>query len=54
VTNIFTGQSVENKPLGFALKIDHSPHPYLTARGITPETASHFVVGFSSDTRKHA
>jgi len=48
VTNVVIGQSVENKPLGFALKIDHSPHPYLTARGITPETASHFGVGFFS------
>jgi DNA primase len=39
---------VENKPLGFALKsIDHS-HPYLTARGITRETAAHFGVGFFS------
>ncbi len=36
----------ENKPLGFQLQhIDHS-HPYLTDRGITPETAEHFGVGF--------
>lgn len=37
-----------NKPLGFVLKgIDHD-HPYLAARGITPETAAHFDVGFFS------
>jgi DNA primase len=46
-TNI-TAQSVENKPLGFALKVDPSPHPYLTARTISPETASHFAVGYFS------
>jgi DNA primase len=46
VINICTGESVENKPLGFVLKIDHSPHPYLTARSITPETALHFGVGY--------
>jgi DNA primase len=40
-----TNTQSENKPLGFALKIDHSPHPYLTDRGITPETASYFGVG---------
>jgi DNA primase len=44
VINIVTGQG-ENKPLGFVLKVDHSPHPYLTARSITPETATHFGVG---------
>ena len=48
MTNWCTYKSVENKPLGFALKIDHSPHPYLTARAITPETASHFGIGFFS------
>jgi DNA primase len=37
-----------NKPLGFALRnIDHF-HPYLSARGITPEIASHFGVGLFS------
>ncbi len=37
-----------NKPLGFTLKgIDHS-HPYLTERGIDPETAEYFGVGFFS------
>lgn len=38
----------QNKPLGFALRnIDHL-HPYLTARGITAETAQHFGIGFFS------
>jgi DNA primase len=46
-TNI-TGESAENKPLGFVLKIDPSHHPYLTARGVTLEIASHFGVGFFS------
>jgi DNA primase len=37
-----------NKPLGFRLKdIDHS-HPYLAQRGIDPETAEYFGVGFFS------
>ena len=45
VTHVAVG-STENKPLGFALRhIDHS-HPYLTARGITLETAAHFGIGF--------
>jgi DNA primase len=45
VTHVAVG-STENKPLGFALRhIDHS-HPYLTARGITPEIAAHFGIGF--------
>jgi DNA primase len=45
VTHAAVG-STENKPLGFALRhIDHS-HPYLTARGITPEIAAHFGSGF--------
>lgn len=34
-----------NKPLGFQLKIE-TDHPYLTERGLTPETISHFGVGF--------
>jgi DNA primase len=37
-----------NKPLGFRLKgIDHN-HPYLAQRGIDPETAEYFGVGFFS------
>jgi DNA primase len=37
-----------NKPLGFRLKgIDHR-HPYLAQRGIDPETAEYFGVGFFS------
>jgi DNA primase len=37
-----------NKPLGFRLKdIDHG-HPYLAGRGIEPETAEYFGVGFFS------
>jgi DNA primase len=37
-----------NKPLGFRLKgIDYS-HPYLAERGIDPETAEYFGVGFFS------
>lgn len=36
----------ENNVLGFALKnVDHS-HPYLAARGVTPEIAAHFGAGF--------
>lgn len=46
VTN--TNESGQNKPLGFVLKnIDHC-HPYLIARGITPETAAYFGAGFFS------
>ena len=37
-----------NKPLGFVLKgIDHR-HPYLAGRGVDPETAEYFGVGFYS------
>jgi len=37
-----------NKPLGFRLQgIDHR-HPYLSQRGIDPETAEYFGVGFFS------
>ena len=37
-----------NQPLNFRLKaIDHS-HPYLTQRGIDPETAEYFGVGYFS------
>ena len=37
-----------NKPLGFRLQgIDHH-HPYLAQRGIDPETAEYFGVGFFS------
>jgi DNA primase len=47
VTNTNTVEG-GNKPLGFALKgIDHS-HPYVTARGITPELAAYFGVGYFS------
>src|SRR5690349_9153350 len=44
-----TGERGEpNKPLGFRLKgIDHC-HPYLAQRGIDPETAEYFGVGFFS------
>ena len=35
-----------NKPLGFALKSVDASHPYITERGITPETAETFGVGF--------
>jgi DNA primase len=37
-----------NKPLGFRLQgIDHH-HPYLAQRGVAPETAEYFGVGFFS------
>jgi DNA primase len=35
-----------NKPLSFALRAVDGSHPYLTSRGIFPETAAHFGVGF--------
>ncbi len=34
-----------NPPLRFTLKVDHV-HPYLAERGISPETAQYFGVGF--------
>lgn len=41
-------KSEPNKPLGFSLKgIDHR-HPYLSQRGIDPETAEYFGVGLFS------
>lgn len=36
----------ENKPLAFALKGVDFNHPYLTKRGLKPETATAFGVGF--------
>jgi len=37
-----------NKPLGFKLKgVDHN-HPYLAQRGIDPQTAEYFGIGFFS------
>jgi DNA primase len=41
-----TGAAEANKPLTFILQLINSNHPYLAARGITPETASYFGVGF--------
>src|SRR5207302_4533175 len=37
-----------NKPLGFKLKGIDYRHPYLAQRGIDPETAEYFGVGFFS------
>ncbi|PWU05336.1 MAG: hypothetical protein C5B51_14725 [Terriglobia bacterium] len=36
----------ENKPLGFRLQHIDFKHPYLAQRGITPETAEYFGVGY--------
>jgi DNA primase len=38
----------ENKPLGFALENLNHSHPYLTERGLTPETIGHFGIGHCS------
>lgn len=35
-----------NQPLGFELKSIDSSHPYLRKRGIKPETAKHFGIGY--------
>ncbi len=40
------GDGESNKPLAFALQNIDPTHPYLTARGITEETARTFGVGF--------
>lgn len=36
----------ENKPLGFVLKDLESNHPYMTERGVLPDTAQTFGLGF--------
>src|SRR5260221_14612843 len=41
-------ESAGNKPLGFELKNLNRAHPYLTERGIGPETVSVFRLGFCS------
>jgi DNA primase len=38
----------ENKPLEFVLKNLQSEHPYLTERGLSPETIQRFGLGFCS------
>jgi len=38
----------ENKPLGFSLRGVIHDHPYLQSRGIDPETAEYFGVGYYS------
>lgn len=43
-----SGGETGNKPLTFTLKtIDHT-HPYLESRGVTPEVAEQFGIGFFS------
>jgi DNA primase len=39
---------VVNAPLGFELKDLDAEHPYLLSRGFTPETITHFGLGFCS------
>jgi DNA primase len=42
-----TAEAVErNEPLGFQLKHIDFAHPYMAQRGITPEAAEHFGVGY--------
>jgi hypothetical protein len=36
----------ENKPLAFTLKDIEPDHPYVQSRGLTPETAQKFGIGF--------
>ncbi len=36
----------DNKPLSFALSHIDSSHPYLAGRGVDPETARHFGIGY--------
>jgi DNA primase len=39
---------IVNAPLDFTLKMLDSEHPYLKQRGLTPETISHFELGYCS------
>ncbi len=41
-------ETVINAPLDFTLKVLDRNHPYLAARGFTPETIDHFGLGFCS------
>ena len=41
-----TGPVIVNAPLAFELKHLDSEHPYLSSRGLSPETIEHFGLGF--------